>query len=577
MLVHSAFYQFVHISQPEDFALWLRKISDGINGSILVASEGINGTIAGTLPNIERFENRLKHHSLFEKITFKHSACTTPPFGLFRVHVKPEIVQMGVANVDAIEHQPNAVSPQKWAELIEKDDIVLLDNRNRFEFDLGHFKGAVNPNVSHFKDFPEYVEAHLPQWQAAGKRVAMYCTGGIRCDKTSAWLSKKGVDSFVLEGGILNFLKHQPGSNLFEGECFVFDNRLALNTHLAQSKINAEQVFAKEPDAQWRIARANKLLASAAVPSTKVAVNYTNNLPRSKVVTTEGAYKTVLEFFVARFDHVTQDQWQQRFTKNEVTNDLGKVVLAQDSFRSGMVLFYNRAVEKERPIPFEATTVYEDEFIVVADKPHFLSVAPSGDQVNETLLMRLRQQLNCSTLSPAHRIDRDTAGLVLFTKQKAHRGLYQNLFRDRFIHKVYWAVAAFNKDLQLPLHIHNRLERSAQHFMQAASTAGLPNAETYIELCEHNTQWGLYRLIPSTGQRHQLRVHMNELGLPILNDEIYPSLQPEIADTDEAWSLRYQRPLQLLAKTLSFSDPFTHQDRLFESNFKLQLPPVSTN
>jgi UPF0176 protein len=577
MLVHSAFYQFVHISQPEELAVWLRKICDGINGSILVASEGINGTIAGTLPNIERFEDRLKHHTLFERMAFKHSACTTPPFGLFRVHVKPEIVQMGVANVDAVQHQPNAVSPQQWAELIEKDNIVLLDNRNRFEFDLGHFKGAINPDVSHFKDFPEYVEAHLPEWQAAGKKVAMYCTGGIRCDKTSAWLSEKGVDSFVLEGGILNFLNHQPGSSLFEGDCFVFDNRLALNTKLEQSKINAEQVFANEPDAQWRIARAKKLLESAVAPSTQVAATYANNWLRSKVVTTAGAYKTVLAFFVARFDHVTHDQWQQRFIKSEVTNDKGEVVLAQEPFKVGMVLYYNRAIVNERHIPFEAAIVYEDELIVVADKPHFLSVAPSGDQVNETLLMRLCQQLNCPALSPAHRIDRDTAGLVLFTKQKAHRGLYQNLFRDRFIHKIYWAVAPYNKDLQLPLRIHNRLDRSAQHFMQAASAAGLPNAETFIELCEHNTQWGLYRLTPSTGQRHQLRVHMNELRLPILNDEIYPALQPEVADTDEAWALRYQRPLQLLAKKLSFSDPFTQQDRLFESNFKLQLPPTSTD
>jgi UPF0176 protein len=572
MLVHSSFYRFTSISNPEDLALWLGKISDGVNGSILVAAEGINGTIAGTPAKIEQFENQLLSHALFSGITFKHSNCTTAPFGLFRVHVKPEIVQMGVANVDAINHQPNAVSPMQWAKLIEQGNIVLLDNRNRFEFELGHFKGAINPNVSYFKDFPEYLEAHLPQWRAEGKTVAMYCTGGIRCDKTSAWLSEKGIDSIVLDGGILNFFKNQPESTLFEGECFVFDNRLALNTQLQQSKITPEQVYAKEPDAQWRIARAKKLLDSAAEPISKVTIKPKGTLNRSRVVTTEGPYKTALDFFNARFDHVTTEQWQQRFHLGEITNEKGNVVTADDVFKLGTTFYYNRALANERPIPFEAKIIFEDELIVVADKPHFLSVAPSGDQVHETLLMRLRRQLDCPMLSPAHRIDRDTAGLVLFTKQKAHRGLYQNLFRDRFIQKMYWAVAAYNKELALPLCIHNRLDRCPHHFMQAASAAGTPNAETLIELHDHNEQWGLYRLTPRTGQRHQLRVHMNELGLPILNDEIYPALKPEVADTDEAWASRYQRPLQLLAKQLSFIDPFTHQTRFFTSNFNLSLP-----
>jgi UPF0176 protein len=572
MLVHSAFYQFVRVDHPETLASWIRSICQGINGSILIATEGLNGTIAGSSNAIEQFENQLKCHALFSKLTFKHSACTTAPFGLLRIHVKPEIVQMGVSDIDAVNHQPNAVSPKQWAELIGQEHIILLDNRNRFEFNLGHFKGAINPDVSHFKNFPDYVKTNLPEWKAAGKTIAMYCTGGIRCDKTSAWLSEQGVDSIVLNGGILNFFEQQPESRLFEGECFVFDNRVALNNRLTQTQTTAEQVYANEPDAAWRIARAQTLLAAATIPS----LNPSNRSHRSKVTTTEGEHATMLDFFVDRFDHVKKEYWQRRFMAGEITDQNGHSLEAKTRFRLGQTLHYNRAILNERRIPFEAGVIYEDELIVVADKPQFLSVAPSGNQVSETLLMRLREQLNCPTLSPAHRIDRDTAGLVLFTKQKMHRGLYQNLFRDRFIHKIYWAVAAYRKDVLLPVQIHNRLGRSAQHFMQAASTAGIPNAQTLIELIEHNQQWGLYCLTPTTGQRHQLRAHMSELGLPLLNDEIYPVIKPEVADTDEAWLSRYQRPLQLLAKHLRFSDPYTQQWRDFTSRFHLQLPESDT-
>jgi predicted sulfurtransferase/16S rRNA U516 pseudouridylate synthase RsuA-like enzyme len=568
MLVHSAFYQFTHISNPENLVQWLHTIGDGIQGSILVASEGINATVAGSPSNIERFEGLIRQQSMFENMQFKNSACTTAPYGLLRIHIKPEIVQMGVERVDSVNHRPNAVSPQQWAKLIEQDNIVLLDNRNRFEFDLGHFKGAINPNVSHFKDFPNYVEHNLPAWKAAGKTIAMYCTGGIRCDKTSAWLSGQGVDSIVLDGGILNFFAQEVDSPLFDGECFVFDNRLALNKRLEQTQTTPEQVFANEPDAAWRIARAKKLLAAAATPELKsVEKTY-----RSKVVTTPGTHLNMLDFFVDRFNHVKKQDWQHRFSLGEITDQNGKVIQADSPFHANVTLSYNRAIANERLIPFQSSIIFEDELIVVADKPHFLSVAPSGDQVAETLLMRLRQQLNCPSLSPAHRIDRDTAGLVLFTKQKAHRGLYQNLFRDRFIHKVYSAVAAYKPELTFPMQIHNRLERSAEHFMQAASTPGIPNAQTLVELHEHNLQWALYRLTPSTGQRHQLRVHMHELGLPIVNDEIYPKLQPEVIDDDQAWAERYQRPLQLLAKELRFTDPFTQESRHFVSRFNLHLP-----
>ncbi len=574
MLIHSAFYQFAPIANPHEFAEWLRTISVNINGSILVAHEGINGTVAGGADAIDLFESTLKSHTLFKEMRFKHSGCTTPPFGLMRIHVKPEIVQMGVKPVDAINHQPNALSPTAWAEVIDNDAFVVIDNRNRFEFELGHFKGAINPDISHFKDFPNYIQSNLPLWQAQGKKIAMYCTGGIRCDKTSAWLSEQGIESVVLDGGILNFFAQSQNANTFEGECFVFDNRIALNHQLQQTQTSAEQVFANEPDAQWRIARANQLRASATAPvNTKQHPSLFAN--RSKLVTPPGEYTSMFDFFCKHFAHVAAEQWLDRFENNEITAADGHAISTSAPFVPNTVFYYNRASPNERRIPFEATIVYEDDVLVVADKPHFLSVAPSGNQVNETLLLRLRRQLNCSALSPAHRLDRDTAGLVLFTKQKIHRGAYQNLFRDRYIKKLYWAIARFDPAIEFPRQVINRLDRSPDHFMQAASQVGIPNAQTTIELLSNNQHWGLYQLVPSTGQRHQLRVHMNELGLAILNDEIYPTLHAEVRDTDKDWAERFKRPMQLLAKELQFTDPLTGQLRQFLSQQTLHLPTES--
>lgn len=231
----------------------------------------------------------------------------------------------------------------------------------------------------------------------------------------------------------------------------------------------------------------------------------------------------------------------------------------------------------ERKVPFSETIIFEDEYIVVADKPHFLPVQPSGTYIEETLITRLIKRLGCPALTLAHRIDRDTAGLVLLVKKPEHRAAYQNLFRDRLIEKEYEAIAPYFDKLSFPISIKNRLARSEDQFMQAVIEPGTVNAIStieFIEAIEPLQKWsGLplarYRLKPTTGQRHQLRVHMNSIGLPIINDQMYPVVTPEVDDTDLAWQVRYKRPLQLLAKSIRFNDPINGQMRIFESQLKL--------
>ncbi|MBC7916927.1 MAG: pseudouridine synthase [Rhodoferax sp.] len=286
-----------------------------------------------------------------------------------------------------------------------------------------------------------------------------------------------------------------------------------------------------------------------------------NGVGASCVVVPAGPWPTVSDFLLHRFPRVAPAIWQQRLAQGDVTDDSGAVLSADSPCAPGQRIYYYREVEAEVPIPFEATVLWRNDDLLVADKPHFLPVMPSGKYVQETLLVRLKNELNLPELTPIHRIDRDTAGLVLFSIRAATRNAFAALFRERRVSKTYECIAPWNPVLPWPLHRATRIG-NAQHFMQQSEEAGEVNAITDIAPVEVRGDWARYALKPLTGQRHQLRVHMHALGLPILNDGIYPILTPEDA-TD------YDKPLQLLAKYLQFVDPVTQSTLEFESQLKL--------
>ena len=264
-LCHIAFFRLVDVAQPEDLAAWLRKRTTELTGSILVASEGINGVLAGTQEALNTFHEALAQDPRFVGMPYKRSQCSTPPFARMKVHTKPEVVAVGLP-AEAASLPPGGISlsPQAWREFITQDDVVLLDNRNSFEFKLGHFQGAIDPGVTHFRDFPAYVQAHADQWKQQGKRVAMYCTGGIRCEKLGGWMQHGlGLDVYQLDGGVLNYFQALPDADKdWKGECFVFDNRIALDTQLNETATTAEQVYGDleaDPHNAWRLQRAKRL------------------------------------------------------------------------------------------------------------------------------------------------------------------------------------------------------------------------------------------------------------------------------------------------------------------------------
>ena len=290
-----------------------------------------------------------------------------------------------------------------------------------------------------------------------------------------------------------------------------------------------------------------------------------NGVSASVIATTTGDWLTFLDFLAQRFPAVDHEEWLTRINGGDVVDEHGRTIAADTPYRPNSKLFYYRFVADEPRIPFEETVLFQDELIVVADKPHFLPVTPAGRYVQETLLVRLKCKLGIDTLAPMHRIDRDTAGLVLFTVQPHTRDAYQKLFRERRVEKAYEAIAPWQADLALPVIYRSRLVES-DAFMQMQAVDGDANALTAVELMEIHDELARYKLRPLTGQKHQLRAHMAALGIAIVNDRIYPVLQPD-AGTEQDWNL----PLKLLAKAISFVDPITGKLRSFESHRQLEF------
>ncbi len=282
----------------------------------------------------------------------------------------------------------------------------------------------------------------------------------------------------------------------------------------------------------------------------------------SCVVLPSAGQGLLVDFLAQRLPAVSREDWLRRLRAKEVVDEFGAAATECSPFTPGVRYYYYRELPPEHELPFHETVLYQDAHILVADKPHFLPVVPAGRYLQQTLLVRLKRRLGLSELSPVHRIDRDTAGLVLFSVQRATRGTYQALFRDRRVHKVYEAVAPWRADLPLPCIHESRLEESG-HFFRMHEVPGTPNARTHIDVLEVASPWARYRLQPITGKRHQLRVHMAALGLPLRGDAFYP----EVNDPPEG---DYSNPLQLLARTLAFTDPLSGEALRFDSRLKLR-------
>jgi len=292
-----------------------------------------------------------------------------------------------------------------------------------------------------------------------------------------------------------------------------------------------------------------------------MVMNTSSKAPNPSYVTLpecEPPYPSLLDFLDRRFAKVSREVWQARIEAGKVTDDDGCPVTLDTPYTPNRRLRYYREVEREPEIPFKEKILFQNDRLLVACKPHFLPVTPAGPYVNQCLLYRLQAKTGIDELVPIHRIDRETAGIVLFSVNKETRGLYHALFSFGRAEKMYEAITTLpnNPDQQEWL-VKSRIVPGEPWF-RMKHAEGPINAITQIRLLDRNDRYAYFRLEPLTGKQHQLRLHLSLLGCQILNDRYYPVLQPKRDDD-------FTRPLQLLAKELRFIDPISQETMEFHS------------
>ncbi|WP_254666349.1 pseudouridine synthase [Humibacillus sp. DSM 29435] len=307
-------------------------------------------------------------------------------------------------------------------------------------------------------------------------------------------------------------------------------------------------------------------MARGAIPASPLPQRHGVDAQRFRMPQS-GPWATLRDHLVERLAAgLTAEQVDAMLVAGEFVYATGEPVPADAAFVPRSVVWAHRDLPVEAPLPFDVTVLHRDERLVVVDKPHFLASMPRGGHVVNSALARARVLTGIPGLAPAHRLDRPTAGVLLFTTEQRWRGAYQALFAEGLVHKQYLAVAPVRPDLELPLVRRTQLVK--QHGVhQAREVAGEPNAETLVELVEARGARGLYRLTPRTGRTHQLRCQLNGLGLPIEGDALYPR-EIDVAPDD------FTRPLQLLAAVLEFDDPVDGRLRRFETRRTLAAWPT---
>ncbi|WP_093182615.1 pseudouridine synthase [Sanguibacter gelidistatuariae] len=283
------------------------------------------------------------------------------------------------------------------------------------------------------------------------------------------------------------------------------------------------------------------------------------------------SWPTVLDYLVARFPE-DATRLREKVAGGEVVDEAGRSFHEGSAFVPGALVYLYRDAPVESRVPFEIDVLHRDDDLLVIDKPHFLASTPRGAYVVESAVVRLRRQFDLPEISPAHRLDRITAGVLIFTTRRAVRGAYQCMFAERTVHKTYEAVARVDPALAFPQTVRSRIVKEPG-VLAAQEIPGEPNSESRIDLTDVRSDGdgdprGRYELRPHTGKTHQLRLHMASLGLAICNDNFYPRFY-DVAPDD------YSAPLQLLARSVEFTDPLSGQRREFVSRRQLSLWPDS--
>lgn len=554
-----------------------------LKGTILLSTEGVNLFLAGPRDRIDEVVTMIRAVPGLEKLAPKYSESDHQPFNRMLVRIKKEIISFGVEGVNpARRTSPKLGAKQLKQWLDEGKPITLLDTRNDYEIKLGTFRGALPAGIKTFREFPEAVRK-LPV-EMKDQPIVMFCTGGIRCEKAGPFMEMEGYrEIYQLDGGILKYFE-EVGGDHYDGECFVFDQRVGVDPALQESETT--QCFAclapltkedqedpryipphscpycyKSPEfvMSERVA-ARKQTLQEAIRVLPGSIPYENRRPL--LIPQEMSGMTLLDALEKIFHHQSREEWKKLCEEGRFQNSFHQVLSSESSVRGGERIAHVQPGWIEPEVSREIEFIHEDEAIVVLSKPAPLPVHACGRFQRNTLDYFLDQIYPMQKVRAAHRLDANTTGIMVWTRARRFASILQPQFARGEVEKTY-LVQVHGHPVQDQFSVTLSISEDPREAgTREVDIAGLP-AQTDFEVLERRPDGTAFLIAhPRTGRTNQIRVHLWEIGHAIVGDSIYlPHRQLGTVQTQEITA----EPLRLHAWKIAFQHPMTKARVEFES------------
>ena len=583
-IVNIAAYKFVSLTELANLRKEFRELCQRLDlrVTILLSDEGINLFVAGLRDATERLVARIRAIPGCADLEVKESFSDEQPFNRMLVKIKKEIIAFGVDGIDPRRHTSPKLNPQTLRAWLDAGrEVALLDVRNNFEVDAGTFRGAAAIGIDHFRDFPNAV-VRLPD---AMKRqpVVTFCTGGIRCEKAAPFLERMGFEQvYQLDGGILKYLE-ECGDAHYDGECFVFDRRVAVNAELAetttaqcfvcQATLSAEdqqssqfiegescpRCYRPPRQRQAELLATRHAAIQRAVDPLPGSAPYDNFRPISVPQRCNGL--TVLDFLDAMATHLTRDQWGAICAAGELF-DRGNPVAAEDPVRAGQRFWHKMPATREPDVAVDIRIIHEDDALIVVNKPAPLPMHPCGRFNRNTLSWILREVFQPIQPRPAHRLDANTSGLVVLSKNRRVSRPVHAQFADGTVEKTYLVRVQGESAADSFVSTQSISAEPTSMGIRLVDRTGLPACTEFQVVYRFDDGTTLVEAYPKTGRTNQIRIHLWELGLPICGD---PTYLPDRQLGDRQTLNVLDPPMCLHAQRIVLRHPLTDQLQTFST------------
>lgn len=594
-IVNIAAYQFVKLHELAALRTQLYQAGklQKLKGTILISPEGINLFLAGLRAGVEQFMATLKADQRFTDMKVKESLSETQPFRRFLVKIKAEIIAFGVDSIDPTQATSPKLTPAELKQWLDEGrSVTLLDTRNDYEVRLGSFENAIDLNIQHFRTFPEAIEQLPTEMKQAP--VVMFCTGGIRCEKAGPFMEQAGFEQvYQLDGGILQYFE-DCGSAHWNGDCFVFDGRVAVNPELQETPATVcyqcQQPVSAEDQRSPRYVPGEscpycyrppeeiqrELLAKRATQIKTVCTPLPGSTPQTNVrpihIPSRLAGISLIEFLVQVFPQIPLDDWQRKIACGEIRLD-DQPVQANRIVQDGEH-YENREHNVIEPdINSEIQILYEDDAIVVINKPAPLPVHASGRFHRNTLIEILNSVYQPQRLRPAHRLDANTSGVLVCCRKRSVARVVQPLFEQQQVQKVYLARVHGHPEPD-EFVCESPISREPMHNgLRLPCKQGLAAVTRCRVLTRDADGTAVLLITPQTGRTNQIRAHLWGQNLAICCDPAY--LRQQGLGENRTLTVNEQ-PMCLHAWRLIFPHPLTKQATTFTADLPVWLKSLPT-